>query len=312
MEDIEQQPPPVPVAGAGQAPNQQSVIKLPSFWTEDPVSWFRLAEGQFALRNVVDPVSRYYHVLSSLPQEAVRLVRHVLHEDTGPASYDNLRTSLLASHSLSNYQKMEKMMKLPPLGDRKPSVMLAEMLEVCPAGESSTAVFAYLFLQRLPREIRVLLSEDDPADMRAITDKADRLIAMHVPQGHDACAAVAGLDQDLDQDLVAATSGAKRRRRCWRAGSLSSRRLRVSVAVFLAAASPRRPPLAPRCASITPGSAKKPGTARKDVPGRKTRQPGRYFGGSPRPPLLRNRQCLQPLLPRRHRFSFFHHAVGLF
>jgi hypothetical protein len=211
MEDIEQQLLPVPVAGAGQAPNQQSIVKLPSFWTEDPVSWFRLAEGQFALRNVGDPVARYYHVLSSLPQDAVRLVRHVLHEDTGPASYDNLQTSLPASHSLSNYQKMEKMMKLPLLGDRKPSVMLAEMLEFCPAGESATAVFAYLFLQRLPREIRVLLSEDDPADMRAIADKADRLIAMHVPQGHDACAAVAGFDQDQDQDLVAATGGARRK-----------------------------------------------------------------------------------------------------
>ncbi len=100
-------------------------------------------------------------------------------------------------------------MKLPPLGDRKPSVML----EVCPAGESATAVFAYLFLQRLPREIRVLLSEDDPADMRAIADKADRLIAMHVPQGHDACAAVAGLDLDLDQDLVAATGGARKKKK---------------------------------------------------------------------------------------------------
>jgi hypothetical protein len=108
---------------------------------------------------------------------------------------------------------MEKMMKLPPLGDRKPSVMLAEMLEVCPAGESTTAIFAYLFLQRLPREIRVLLSEDDPADMRAIADKADRLIAMHVPQGHDACTAVASLDLDLDQDLVAATSGAKKKKK---------------------------------------------------------------------------------------------------
>jgi hypothetical protein len=54
------------------------------FLTEDPVSWFRLAEGQFALRNVQDPVARYYHVLSSLSQNAVRLVCHVLHEDTGP------------------------------------------------------------------------------------------------------------------------------------------------------------------------------------------------------------------------------------
>jgi hypothetical protein len=111
---------------------------------------FRLAEGQFTLRNVTDPVVCYYHVLSSLSHDAVRLVRHVLHEDTGPASYENLRTSLLSSHSLSNYQKMEHMMRLPPGGDRKPSVMLAKMLEYCPAGESATAVFAYLFSSACP------------------------------------------------------------------------------------------------------------------------------------------------------------------
>jgi hypothetical protein len=118
-----------------------------------------------------DPVTRYYHVLAALSVDSVRLVRHVLHDDTGPESYDRLRASLLASHSLSNYQKMERMMRLSPLGDRKPSVMLAEMLEYCPAGESTTAVFAFLFLQRLPREIRVLLSEDDPANMRAMLKK---------------------------------------------------------------------------------------------------------------------------------------------
>jgi hypothetical protein len=79
------------------------------------------------------------------------------------------------------------MMRLPPLSDRKPLVMLAEMLEFCPAGESATA---FLYLQQLPREIWVLLSEDDPAGMRAIAKKADWLIAMHVPQSHDACVAV--------------------------------------------------------------------------------------------------------------------------
>ncbi len=73
-------------------------------------------------------------------------------------------------------------MKLPPPEDRKPSVMLAEMLEYCPAGESATAVFAYLFLQQLCRETQVLLSKDNPADMRAIVDKADHLITLHVPK----------------------------------------------------------------------------------------------------------------------------------
>jgi hypothetical protein len=207
MDNDEQQPPPAPAAGAPHAIGQ---IKLQPFWPEDPASWFRLAEGQFTLRNVADPVTRYYHVLAALSVDSVRLVRHVLHDDTGPESYDRLRASLLASHSLSNYQKMERMMRLPPLGDRKPSVMLVEMLEYCPAGESTTAVFAFLFLQRLPREIRVLLSKDDPANMRAIAEKADRLIAMHVPQSHDSCAAVAAADDAFeDPEVVAALQGSE-------------------------------------------------------------------------------------------------------
>jgi hypothetical protein len=81
-------------------------------------------------------VTRYYHILAALSVDTVPLVRHVLHNETGPKSYDRLRASLLALHSLFNYQKMKSMMRLPPLGDHKPSVMLAEMLEFCPAGKS--------------------------------------------------------------------------------------------------------------------------------------------------------------------------------
>jgi hypothetical protein len=206
----DEQLPPLPAAGA--PPPGIGQIKLPPFWPEDPASWFWLAEGQFTLRNVADPVTRYYHVLAGLSVDSVRLVWHVLHDDTGPKSYNRLRTSLLASHSLSNYQKMEGMMRLPPLCDRKPSVMLVDMLEYCPAGESTTAVFAFLYLQRLPREIRVLLSEDDPAHMRAIAEKAARLIAMHVPQSHDTCAAVAAEDTYEEPDVVAALQGARSRK----------------------------------------------------------------------------------------------------
>jgi hypothetical protein len=87
MEDAEQQPP--GAAAGAPPPNAPGLVKLPAFWAEDPVSWFRLAEGQFTLRNVVDPVARYYHVLASLSQDAVRLVRHVLHQETCPESYAN-------------------------------------------------------------------------------------------------------------------------------------------------------------------------------------------------------------------------------
>jgi hypothetical protein len=77
--------------------------------------------------------------------------------------------------------------------------MLVEILEYCLAGESTTAIFANLFLQQLPREIRILLSKDDPADMRTIADKTDWLIGMHILQGRDTCSTVASkTDQDVD------------------------------------------------------------------------------------------------------------------
>jgi hypothetical protein len=53
MEDAEQQQPLAP------AHAHHPLVKLPGFWTKDPVLWFRLAEGQFTLRNVEDPVAHY-------------------------------------------------------------------------------------------------------------------------------------------------------------------------------------------------------------------------------------------------------------
>ncbi len=58
----------------------------------------------------------------------------------------------------------------------------------------------------------MLLSEDDPADMQAIPDKADRLIAMHVPQSHDTCAAVAADDRLEEPGVVAAAQASGGRR----------------------------------------------------------------------------------------------------
>ncbi len=278
------------------------------------MSWFRLAEGQFALRNVTDPVAHYYHVLVSLSQNAVRLVHHLLHEDTGPHSYDNLHTSLLPSHSLSNYQKMERMMRLPPLGDRKPWVMLAEMLKFCPAGELSTAVFAHLFLQRLPCGIRVLLSEDDPSDMRAIADKADRLIAMHVPQGHDACATVSP-DDDWEGDLVAAM-GSDRRKRKFLVAKRPPQQQQSSTG------RQGRPPCRGADQDASPRTSMcfyhaKFGKQVKYCqegclwPENYCRGPGHGFGGTSRPPLLHHRQRVQPSLSGRNWVSFLHYAVGI-
>jgi hypothetical protein len=48
-----------------------------------------------------------------------------------------------------------------------------------------------MFLQRLPREVRVLLTKEPIDSMRALAEKADAFMALHQPQTHDMPAPVA-------------------------------------------------------------------------------------------------------------------------
>jgi hypothetical protein len=59
---------------------------------------------------------------------------------------------------------------------------MAAMLEICPRGEERTELFACLFLQRLPREIRVLLSNVDHKDPKALAAQADSHWGLHESQ----------------------------------------------------------------------------------------------------------------------------------
>jgi hypothetical protein len=47
--------------------------------------------------------------------------------------YEVLKLRLLEAHVLSDQEKMGALFQLGPLGDRKPSQLLASMLSVCPS-----------------------------------------------------------------------------------------------------------------------------------------------------------------------------------
>jgi hypothetical protein len=123
-----------------------------------------------------------------------------------------IKTRLVASHQLSDFQKAEKLFLMPPLGSRKPSKMMAAMLETCPRGEEKTNLFACIFLQRLPREIRVLLARVDHKDPKELAKQADELWALHDTNGGGGIAAV---QQDcVEGDFVAAVRVGDRQRGC--------------------------------------------------------------------------------------------------
>ncbi len=139
----------------------QPTVKLSPFWPQAPALWFAQAECAFTVKHIEAQFDRYCHVVSALPHESLRLVADLVESPPTETPYDDIKTRLVASHQLSDFQKAEKLFLMPPLGSRKPSEMMAAMLETCPRGEEKTNLFACIFLQRLPREIRVLLARVD-------------------------------------------------------------------------------------------------------------------------------------------------------
>jgi hypothetical protein len=105
--------------------------------------------------------------LSSRPAGEVDSEPHRRPGGGGPAPanpYTELRCRLLATHQLTDIQRVEQLFNLPPLRAQKPSKLLAEMLRLCPRGQKNNAFFNCLFLNKLPRELRILLSEAEMAD----------------------------------------------------------------------------------------------------------------------------------------------------
>ena len=152
-------------------------VRLPSFWVSAPVQWFAAAETQFRLYGVDSSVDRFNLAVAALPEAVARQSSHLLIDPPQLYPYEELRHHLTTHHELSNYEKVERIVKADPLGARKPSEMLAAMMEFVPKGDEKSTFLAYFFLQRLPAEVRVLLSEDDHTDLRTLAARADRLMA---------------------------------------------------------------------------------------------------------------------------------------
>jgi hypothetical protein len=77
----------------------------------------------------------------SLPYETMRLVVDLIAAPPAHEPYTLLKERLMLAHALTPTHRAEKLFALPPVGDRWPSDLLAEMFEFCPPGEETTALF---------------------------------------------------------------------------------------------------------------------------------------------------------------------------
>jgi hypothetical protein len=128
-------PPEQPAAPTAAPSGGNAGLHLPDFWSDAPAGWFLYAESRFRIRNITSEVDRFDHLVGALPKSFVRLVMDALESPDADRPYYALKQCLLASHELSEFQRIELLFKMEPLGSRKPSELLSHMLEVCPRGE---------------------------------------------------------------------------------------------------------------------------------------------------------------------------------
>ena len=177
-------------------------IKLPSFWSDRPASWFALAEARFRSHNIGGEQAKFDHVVGALSKESIGRVLDLVEVPPLFNPYTALKARLLDAHQLTDYQRVDQLLKMGDLGARRPSELLAAMLELCPRGQETSLFFTHLFLCRLPAELRIMLGEDDHQDVRLLITKADKLWAMHGQKSN----LVAAVDQpeEADPSLLAA------------------------------------------------------------------------------------------------------------
>jgi len=150
-------------------------IKLPEFWTSNPNTWFAQAEAQFIIKNITSSLTKFYHVVAVLPQSVATNLADLIVKPPATDAYEDLKKRLVTSYSYTDYQKSDLLFNMPELGDRRPSELLSSMLSLVPDGESKTELFRFLFLRRLPVELRTHLFDVKSEDIRVLGDKADRL-----------------------------------------------------------------------------------------------------------------------------------------
>ncbi len=175
------------------AEHQHSIsLSLPQFWSENAAGWFAHAEARFRGKRVYDEWDRFDLTVAALSKEMVQLNVHTITNPDEDEPYTQLKTSLLQQHTLTSYQRIERLLAMDALGSRKPTQLLAEMLELCPDEEEDSMFFTFLFLQRLPSWLRIMLETDEQTEIHQLAVKADRLVALH---GHQQVGTVAVVEE---------------------------------------------------------------------------------------------------------------------
>lgn len=155
-------------------------VKLPEFWKSDPAMWFAQAEAQFALAGITQDTTMFHHIVAKIDQSVICHIADLVKNPPATDKYDAVKLRLISRFELTPQSRLERLLSSCDLGDLRPTHLLAKMQELSAGLNVDESLLKMLFLQRLPVNIRAVLSIHD-GTLAKIAEMGDKMIDLSPP-----------------------------------------------------------------------------------------------------------------------------------
>ena len=123
--------------------------------------------------------TKFDYVIQKLDKDTVKRVRDLVASPPPEDQYKELKERLLACFKKSRYEELQDFNDVPPLGDRRPTELMDDLLSSIPSLQQNGAAFPFIsfaFLNRLPDTLRSLVAAVEMKDdLHILAEQADRL-----------------------------------------------------------------------------------------------------------------------------------------
>lgn len=151
------------------------IMKLPQFLPSDPELWFTQVDGLLHVNRITSDASKYYTVITALDADTLRQISDVAKNPPDAGKYEKLKKELISRFSESKEKQITKLLTGIDLGDKKPSHLLREMRDLAGSDISDDALTT-IFMQRMPNNVRCILSSCKKEELDNLAEIADRII----------------------------------------------------------------------------------------------------------------------------------------
>ena len=154
--------------------------KLPSLWEDDIELWLAAVDHQFILSNISTEQKHFSAMLSALDYQVIRKLQHII-RNPGNQPYQTLKQALIKLYKISDDNRLDRLLHQTDLGEGKPTELLSELRTLlgksCNVDTDLNKLLRKLFLDRLPPQVRLILSGFPQPTLDLMAQRVDNIIA---------------------------------------------------------------------------------------------------------------------------------------